>query len=80
MPASGYELGMGQFLLPGLGIFLIGVWLTAFVGWLVRDKHTDTRNAKEAEKRLRSADFSENRLYRWDGNGWVPDDHEDLHT
>jgi len=34
MPPSGYELGMGQFVLPGLGVFLLGVGIMWFVGWL----------------------------------------------
>ncbi len=34
MPASGYELGMGEFVLPSLGIFITGWLLVVLVGWL----------------------------------------------
>lgn len=46
MPPSGYELGMGEFVLPSLGIFIIGVCLVMLAGWLLtrsqRSDHRDT--------------------------------------
>lgn len=38
MPPSGYELGMGQFVMPGLGVFLLGFALVALVGWWLKRK------------------------------------------
>lgn len=47
MPASGYELGMGEFVLPSLGIFLIGWLLVVLTGWLFVEvpKWLDARRA-----------------------------------
>ena len=46
MPASGYELGMGEFLLPGLGIFLLGYGLVLLGGWLLREKPNNKNRSK----------------------------------
>ncbi len=35
MPASGYELGMGEFMLPSALIYLIGFALVCLAGWAV---------------------------------------------
>lgn len=35
MPPSGYELGMGEFVLPGLGVFLVGWGIVFLAGWLL---------------------------------------------
>lgn len=40
MPASGYELGMWEFALPGLGVFLLGFGLVMLGGWLLRERPT----------------------------------------
>lgn len=38
MPASAYELGMGVFVLAGLGTYILGYGLVVLLGWLLREK------------------------------------------
>lgn len=50
MPASGYELGMGQFLLPGLGVFLIGWLVVVVIGWAIQSHEADAQRARQAKQ------------------------------
>lgn len=61
MPASGYELGMGQFLLPGLGGFLFGWGVVLLAGWLL-----ERRDRRAAARRSGASGVQRK---QWDGEG-----------
>ena len=55
MPPSGYELGMGQFSLPTLGVFLIGFAIVCLAGWAfarIERAAMRDRSAKQAHTEI----------------------------
>lgn len=50
MPPSGYELGMGEFVLPSLGVFLIGWLLVVLVGWLIEQSYRHRERRRDTAR------------------------------
>lgn len=71
MPASGYELGMGQFVLPGLGVFVVSILILWGIGKLLsRPKRATPLQPRHDIDPMMYWDGQ--RWWRWDHGQWNP--------